>query len=380
VATPAPAGATVTARLNFRLQPLGAVSYDGQVLPLVSPDGKFMAVEQGDAPTWADMLAAPEATGSRGTSLTVYDLSQSPMREVSLREHPDRGAILGRSCDTRGFLVEWPRPDGSRWIGRVPWLGGPTEWLAQGAEVSAHAVLADDGAIAYTRRAVGGDDRSELVVRDAQGGVRTWSLPGASCAFPLFTDSGRVVCTLLLSPAGLEIAAIRVGHADGTRAMTLGAPLSRRVLASTGNMTTAYQAVAGASAAPIAGAHGAPPGEEPLLLFHPGLARIAAFWWRDGTILPLAEGSIAGVYSNLVEPPGCFLTTPDGLVFAPLPGSGPDPNPRPVARLMEVVYVPRGTRDADRPLVLIGPASKRDPTRLTVVGFTPLPPEQPPGA
>ena len=53
---------------------LGSVSYDMAVLPLVSPDGRFLAVESGVAPTWPMLLAKPEAEPSSATSIKVWTL------------------------------------------------------------------------------------------------------------------------------------------------------------------------------------------------------------------------------------------------------------------------------------------------------------------
>src|SRR5690606_7506270 len=52
----------------------------------------------------------------------------------------------------RGFLVESPRPDGSRWIGFADWKTGSLDWLIRDDQVNAHAVLAPNNALAFTRR------------------------------------------------------------------------------------------------------------------------------------------------------------------------------------------------------------------------------------
>ena len=142
-----------------------------------------------------------------------------------------------------------------------------------------------------------------------------------------------------------------------------------------GDITLAYQTVAGAPCAPVDGVKEPVGAEEAVLLFHPGLQRMAAFWWRDGSLLPLANGSIAAAQTPLVDPPGFFQTSPDGLMFSPMPA---DINAGiKAARLMEALYVPRATTNPDRPLILIGPASKRDPKRLTIIAFSILPPITP---
>ncbi len=374
IATPVPSNASMTSRLNFRLLPLGTVPYDGQVLPLISPDGQYGAVEQGDAPTWPTLLAQPDATHSPGTRVGIFNLKQTPMREVVPAEPLPRGVVLGRSSDSRGCLVEWPRPDGSRWIGRAVWAGTKMEWLVQGSDVNAHAVIGPDGTLAYTHRAVGGV-RSELVVNTPEGASLVFAPPDGSCCFPIIAPGGRVVCTLVLSNSGLEIVALRVKNADGTRPRSFGPPLASRVLSSSGDLTLAYQTVAGVPCAPVDGAKEPVGAEEAVLFFHPGLQRMAAFWWRDGAIMPLTAGSIAAAQTPLIDPPGFFQTTPEGLMFSAMPA---DINAgTKAARLMEASYVPRATNNQDRPLILIGPANKRDPSLLTIVAFSVLPPPAP---
>ncbi len=368
-----PAGRRTTTRLNCRVLPLGTVAYDGQVLPLLSPDGLFMAVEQGDAPTWPTLLAQPDATPTPGTRVAAFDLRSVPMREISPAEPPPRGVILGRSCDSRGYLVEWPRPDGSRWIGRIAWLTGAVEWLAQGAEVNAHGVLAADGTLAYTRRANSADALASLVVRHADGSLATFTPDSGACAFPVFAPGGGVVCTLVLSPAGLELVALRGRLADGTPVRNLGPPLARRTLTTSADLTLAYQAMAGASATVPEFDVPETAAREAVLFFHPGASRMAAFWWRDGSILTLAPRSIAAAHSPLIDPPGFFQTTPEGLVFSPMPEDLNEGVAAP--RIMEASHVPRATSNAERPIILIGPAGRRDPTRLTVIAMSVLTPD-----
>ncbi|MFN5946280.1 MAG: hypothetical protein ACK46I_14475, partial [Phycisphaerae bacterium] len=52
---------TLTSRVQVAVVPLGVISYDGQTLPLVSPDGRFIAVQQGQPPAWQTVLAQDSA-------------------------------------------------------------------------------------------------------------------------------------------------------------------------------------------------------------------------------------------------------------------------------------------------------------------------------
>lgn len=375
IATPVPTTASTSAALRFTMLPLGVVSFDAQVLPLVSPDGRFMAVEDGDAPSWATLLGQADSSPAIGTRLVIYDLTVSPLKEVSPVERFPVGAILGRAADVRGFLIEWPRPDGSRWIGRCAWVGGRVEWLVRDDAVNAHATLSTTGALAYTARVIGAP-RARLVVRDHDGLVRELDTPEVSYCLPVFSSDGRLLFTPAMTAEGLEFLALRAEHSDGTRLSNLGQVLARRLLAKDGDLALAYQVMAPCQNVPSVGSPretggDATPEEKPPLLYHPALGRMAAFDWQNAAFLPLASKSIAAVHSPIPASPGYFQTTPAGLVFTPPPTGAQTPAAE--ARVMDTPFVPRATTDPLRPLILLGPAQ---PKRLQVVVFG-MPPASP---
>src|SRR5687767_12585942 len=80
------AGAVTNTRITVGVRPIGSVPYDGVVLPLVSPDGKLLAVEQGTAPGWPALLATDDAVLPLATTLAVYDLGVSPPKRVEFVE------------------------------------------------------------------------------------------------------------------------------------------------------------------------------------------------------------------------------------------------------------------------------------------------------
>jgi len=102
------------------LYSLGVVLYDGQALPLVSPDGRFIAVQEGEPPTWEAILAEPAAPVPTGTAMAVYRVGEHELkREAPAREVPS-GLILGRAADDRfsplhlwSVLAHDGRPDSS---------------------------------------------------------------------------------------------------------------------------------------------------------------------------------------------------------------------------------------------------------------------------
>src|SRR6185503_18951506 len=101
----------------------------------------------------------------------------------------DEPLILGRSADMQGFLVESPRQDGSRWIGKATWDSGEITWLVQDDYVNAFASLGPGGQLAWSRRAKVGD-HFDLVVRDESG---EWTLPadGTDWAMPSWSATGQ---------------------------------------------------------------------------------------------------------------------------------------------------------------------------------------------
>ena len=188
------AGASQTVQVVAGVLPLGAVPYDNQMLPLVSPDGRYIATQTGAPPTWPTMLAEAGAEIPSATRIEVYELDLREGIKPEDRKPPALIAsvaepmLLGRTCDAEGFLVESPREDGARWIGKASWRSGEVKWLVSGGDVNAFACLGSDGRLAWSRRAVDGQ-HFDLVVRSADG---EWAVAGdASQDWLMPTWSGR---------------------------------------------------------------------------------------------------------------------------------------------------------------------------------------------
>ena len=111
---------------------------------------------------------------------------------------------------------------------------------------------------------------------------------------------------------------------------------------------------------------------QPLIILHPGMSRMAVLDLSSGIFIGLSPKSQAAIISPFPGNPGYFQTTPEGLTFIPPPNNSAKPAPG--ARLMDQPYVPRATTNPDRPLVLLGPASKNDPSRLVILGMGLAPP------
>src|SRR5262249_35862276 len=82
IAAPATAGKTLTSEVQVGVIPMGVVLYDGQALPLVSPDGRFIVVQEGDPPTWEAILAEPAAAQPNGTTMAVYEVGPHELKRI----------------------------------------------------------------------------------------------------------------------------------------------------------------------------------------------------------------------------------------------------------------------------------------------------------
>lgn len=362
------AGTRHTSRLRVAITPLGSVPYDGQVLPLVSPDGRFVATQIGTAPPWPTILAQPGAAPPMGLRLSVFDISQPQPTEVAPIEALPDGLLLGRSTDDQGFLVESPRPDGSRWIGRVSWVGSRLSWLVRGSGVHAHATLSHDGTVVYTTRPISG--RQTTLAWASTQGVGELppdaAGPGVSLTHPFFGSDRDVLYAMAVSPSGVEVLAMRFTPRGG-----VGAVLARRALVTEPDAAAAALATMSLQT-PLPAADG----PAPVLVLHPGLGRLVEFSAVDASLASMPQESIAGVRCEAVATGGVFVTTADGLMFSPDPASARTmpPTRPPASRVLDVPHVPRRTVNPARPLVLLGPVRSAEP-RVTVMSLTAAPPD-----
>ncbi len=382
VATPATSAVTLTSRVIANIKPLGVVPYDGQVLPIPSPDARFLAVQEGEPPDWDTLLAAPGAVEPLLTRLAVYDLTASPLSRVATTFPLPAGLLLGRSADDTGFLVESPRADGSRWIGRVEWITGRLDWLVQTQDVNAHAALTAQGDLAFVRRPVGSMS-SVLVLRAGDGSESVRTLPETSYDFPLTTGDSSFLFAILRGPRTLDVEAIRVlEDTPGTR--RLGSSVLRRDLSRASDPSAAFQAAAPVQNAlparrgPGAGDIADQRQEDPLVFFHPAMNRMVVLDLGQAQITPLPPRTFAAARWTNPEVGGYFTSTSEGLFFTPDSAlSQKDPATRRDARVLASPYVPRATTDPEKPLVIVGP-TRRDPRLLEITLLAPgVQPDQP---
>jgi hypothetical protein len=364
---------TFSSVVDVEVVPLGGVPYDGQVLPLTSPDGRFLATQEGQPPSWPTLLALPGASVPLSTRITVYDIGQRPARTIGFAVALPRGLLLGRACDEQGFLVEAPQPDGARWIGRISWVSGKVDWLVRDGRVNAHAVLTPSGSLAYIARDIGAE-QAAMVLLAPDGNKSERAGNNGVPLFPLAAPEPGILCCIAGTDAGLEVQAWSLSDAPER----LGSVVARALICPGGDAALAYQVVA--PAAPVRPRRSGEPwtGERPVV-FHPSFGRMAEFDRNAGGLVLLPQHSVAASRAEDAGAPGWFVTTPEGLIFSPDSAREPlEPGQRRTVknpRILAGPYVPRRTTDPNRPLVLLGPMP-RDPNRLQVMALRFVGPER----
>jgi hypothetical protein len=219
-------GAITGSAVAIDFRPFGSIPSDGVTLPVLSPNGRYMAVQTGVAPDLATALARPGQRPPLASRIAMYRID--PRGLVRLGES-DGGLVLGRNADDRGVLVEGPRPDGTRWIGRLDWSNLEPEWLVQDGNVNAFAALGADGTLAYSSRPI---ERRlfDLVVRKGDSVRRLDGDGTRSFLFPACTADASTVFAFVLRDGILEL-----GSADPTSSETLKQSLARAFVTDRGN-------------------------------------------------------------------------------------------------------------------------------------------------
>jgi hypothetical protein len=353
---------TLTSRVQVAVVPLGVVGYDGQTLPLVSPDGRFIAVQQGTAQPWETVLAADSAPLPKQTRIVIFELTAAGMKEVPPAEPLPNTLLLGRDATNQHFLVEQPRPDGSRWIATIAWASGATRWIAQGTDVNSHAVFVSSGdgeSIAFTRRRQGIDDAS-IVLRGRTGEEATLAPTVGTFAFPTPSSSRDVLFAAHVTFEGVSLVSIAATTTGGAK---LTGPLATRRLTDAKDAFTTYQVFAPIQPSVTLSATDA--NADPHGLFvHPVRGRAAIYSPRTNIIINLPSRTIAAARYEDANNRGYFATSPQGLIFIADTSLGSDDQ---FARVFAGPYVPRVVTWEGAPtLLLFGPDS-RDSKRLEVL-------------
>ncbi len=248
----------------------GSIPYDNMTLPLVSPDGQFVATQTGVSPTWETILAQPDATVPHASRIEIYQISQAPNTSPQLIATISEPVLLGRACDQSGFLIESPREDGSRWIGHAAWESAEIRWLVDDQSVNAFATLGPSGQLAWSSKTPDANHFSLSVRR----GIRTFTIPaqGRDWLMPVYSGVGDSLFALTLSNGFLDAV---YGSATDTRAFQQSK--QHLTIAQNASPWTAYQTLAAA----VSVIDGSVPEHEQLAFFH--IPRSRAAIWRPLT-------------------------------------------------------------------------------------------------
>lgn len=328
-------------RFQARLQPLCDIPYNRLSLPLLSPDGQYIATATGPTPPAATRLAERGATPSLGTSVEVWKLGTAPGTcDVAYRLDPP--LLLGRSADSDGFLVEAPQPDGSRRIGKVAWETGAVDWVVDDGLVNAFASLGRDGELVWCSRRPD-EPRFSLVIRDAVGREVVIDPQGGTWLFPSWsTISDRLYVFWLSARGTMKLATMSTLSSD-----IMMSSLQDIDVMTNGSTELVEQAVA---AHPVV--QNAPAGDiEGYIFFHPAENRIAV-WVPEDSIdsrpFVLLKRAVAAAPD--VEGGGRYLvSTPDELRYV-------DPSRMHSSiRIHNELAIPRATSHENWQYILLSP-------------------------
>jgi len=379
VAAPAREATIVNTAVRVAVEPLGAVPFDGQVLPIVSPDARFVATQVGDAPSWETLLALPEQKRPAASGVEIWSIEGRQARKHARVRPPDgpgSPVLLGRWAGPTHFVVELPRGDGTRALALARWSDGETEVIGDDFAVCTSLCFDARGSLrAWSRRTADASGFSLAIGIGTTGAGADIVEENASLLAPCLASGGSCVYYFAAGQDGLDVVAQRITLGESDLTPAPGPVLARRRLVDSADPVGAYQAVIGVQ--PPAGdaeeVAADPPG---LLFFHPGAGRMAVFSAEDSSITLLAERSIAGCWRH--DAAGgwiAFVTTPRGLVQQRVVrGEDGSLVASPAAPVLADAYVPRATADPHRHLIAIGPGSRDQPDRLTLVAVSVLPP------
>ncbi|HZW07095.1 MAG TPA: hypothetical protein VFF65_08215 [Phycisphaerales bacterium] len=376
-ATPTPPGATTTTRLAASIKPLGTVPYDGLTLPLVTPDGRWIVTQTGPLPPWEAVLAEPGATPLPANAIAAFEVVDGGLRRAPWNTPPappnpgdptlslaTAGLLLGRSAGDGWVIVEQPNDDGSRWIGRLALQSGTVEWLVQGEDVNAQALLLRSGTLVFARRSRT-QAESELVIRPA--GAPKQGEPASDATVeravrregwyfcqPVTTPDQSIIAVLAISAQSSELLAYSATQVDAQGVPML---IAREPLGPMG-AAAAFQAVTSVEASP-------PEIDSPLrstILVVNADRRRVALWdpaRASMNFLPVSVGAAARVHSPVAS--GLVMASPRGVDF--WSGSGLP------ARLVAGSFIPRtATGRAGTRLILLSPAPESTLPELRVIG------------
>ncbi|MDP6542036.1 MAG: hypothetical protein QGF07_04545, partial [Phycisphaerales bacterium] len=161
--------------------PVGLLPWDRFTLPVISPDGTYAAVQLGPSvPT--DVLNGTDRVSLSHTVIELHNLDPIRGKPDQVIVVEQQGLLLGRSANNDGLLVEAPRGDAGRWIGRIDWATGQLRWLVNDSLTNAFPTLNNRGDLAWSRSKLD-ENRFHLVIKTAtderviDDGESDWLMP-----------------------------------------------------------------------------------------------------------------------------------------------------------------------------------------------------------
>ncbi len=312
------------------------LDHDGLTMPVVSPSGRFAAVQTTNDAPWNVRLGdalPPSGLRSRIEAVSLEAASLGlPLATVT------GPWLLGRAATEDWFLVERPRADGGRDIVRVDWAGGATHDVVADGWTNAFATASPVGDLAWCRRPAEGGDWQLVLER---GGTRR-VLAGDGrdqWFYPVFAGDGTGVFSLRLTGSALAMVWLPFETDGFPSADTLRTPTYAVPLAMGATIATAAQVMA-----PIAGLAESTPGSEFVVLYAPGLQRAAA-WTPGGLLEPFADRAIA---ATRLDAEAALITTPEMLARVRLN----DPDGR-VEMIAEGPWIARPTTVSPSVVVIV---------------------------
>lgn len=319
-------------RIRFRFVPVRTVASDGFALPLLSPDGSFAAVQISSPADWTTLLAAVDGGIPNAGRVAIAPLRDSA---IPLIDVLGNDLLLGRSADSQGFLVESPRLDGARWIGRVPWQGGEPVWLIADEMVNAFAALGPNGELAWCNRSPAADrfsislKRGDLVKVIPAPEDGTWMAPS-------FSSDGKTLFALRLRDGVLSACAFPIAQTVGS------SPIVSTDLSWRADARMAYQTL-------IPVRTGGEANDLRLYFFHPRFGRMAIWNSSNNRIALASPGSVA-VMS--VSPYQMLSASADRLSVEPLIVEGSATDTKRATNIIDSLWIPIGRSDANGVLVV----------------------------
>jgi hypothetical protein len=294
---------------SVRLEDLGVLPADTGTPPRPAPDGSAVAVQRPPTPSWSMLLGRTNAMPSPPPGVAIHRLESSPdgtERFDSGRLAPEP-LLLGRGASATGVLVEAPRPDGSRWIGRLRWRDGGVDWLVADEGVNTFPNEANDGSLAWRHRPASGP-RGVLRLRSPDGTLREWEEEeDHEWMLPAFSGDGRHLMALLQGDGRAELIAWERDDLEGE---AFARPLSQRV-----DAERSYRAIVAAAVPATEAAGGG------WWFVHPDAGRLAC--WEPGQprleLLPPGSFAWAGPIAD-----GLVMADREGLWFARADGDEAD--------------------------------------------------------